>query len=284
MNFKNKIYSVLKISRPVNLSITAISIYVAGFLASDNFVNDLSSISFAALAGIIITAAGNIINDMYDLEIDKINRPDRILPAGLLTTSEAKIVFFILIAVAFIIGSLINLCCFLIIIFSAIIIFLYSYKLKRILFLGNFTVAFMTGLAFIFGGAVVNNASNGIIPAFFAFFINFTREIVKDIEDIEGDSYGKFYTLPMVIGIERSLKFINLLIITLMILTTLPFILKVYSIEYFLIIMIIVNPVFVYFLKISYNNKGKKKIIFSKLSYLLKLNMVFGLTAILFGK
>ena len=54
--------------------------------------------------------------------------------------------------------------------------------------IGNITVAFLTGLVFIFGGVVVENPSAAIVPAVFAFLINLIREIVKDIEDVEGDN------------------------------------------------------------------------------------------------
>ena len=81
--------------------------------------------------------------------------------------------------------------------------------MKRIILLGNFIVAFLTGLAFIYGGIAVNNFKYAVIPAIFAFLINFIREIVKDMEDIEGDKSAGIFSFPYLYGFKRSKRMIT---------------------------------------------------------------------------
>ena len=66
------------------------------------------------------------------------------------------------------------------------------------------TVAFLTGLVFIFGGVVVENPTAAIVPAIFAFLINLIREIVKDMEDVEGDNKAGVITFPIKFGFQKS--------------------------------------------------------------------------------
>ncbi len=91
-----------------------------------------------------------------------------------------------------------------IVLFSILILFVYSKFLKQIPLIGNITVAFLTGLVFIFGGVVVENPIAAIVPAVFAFLINLIREIVKDMEDVEGDNKVGVITFPIKFGIQKS--------------------------------------------------------------------------------
>ena len=147
--------------------------------------------------------------------------------------------------------------------------------------MGNVIVSFCTALVFIYGGIVVGNISDAIIPAAFAFLINLIREILKDIEDIKGDKRSGIITVPIKFGISHSRTFILMLSFFLIILTLIPFILQFYKIEYFLIVLFFVNIPLIYFLRELYSNKFMSKL--SNLSKVLKIIMVFGLIAIYAG-
>ncbi|MFH0736442.1 MAG: geranylgeranylglycerol-phosphate geranylgeranyltransferase [bacterium] len=274
------LYSAYKLSRPINFIISFLSILVAGIICKSLLFNWVD-VLLAAFAGAFTGAAGNIINDYFDCEIDKINRPQRILPLGIITKKQALQIYFsfLIIVLAFTIG--LNVLAVTIVIFTNVIIFLYSYKLKKIPLVGNFIVSFFTGLAFIYGGAAVYNYKGALIPALFAFLINFIREIVKDIEDIKGDSMQNVYTFPGVYGYKKSYYLIFMLTVVLILLTFIPFIFEVYKIEYFLIINVIINPILIYILKNMWKDNSKKNI--STISALLKVNMIFGLIAIYMG-
>ena len=235
----------------------------------------------ASFAAAFTLAAGNIINDIFDIEIDKINCPLRPLPSGKITIKEAYILISVLILLSLIISFLVSYIAFIIVIVSHLILFLYSKFLKSIPLVGNISIAFLTGLVFIFGGVVVGNPSAAIVPAIFAFLINLVRELVKDIQDIEGDRLSNVVTFPIRYGIKKSRILALIITLILILCTLLPFILQMYKIEYFLVVMIVVNPILVYCLKILFAEHSPKNL--DMTSKLLKLSMIFGLIAIFLG-
>ena len=281
MSFYKKIFAYIKISRPINLLITFLVIIVACIISINGSYSVLKII-LAGLTGALTASAGNVINDYFDINIDKINRPDRVLPKGEFTLKEALGFYIFLSLLSLFLSIFISLIALLEVFFASALLFLYSYKLKKIPLLGNFVVAFLTGFAFIYGGIAVNNVDASIIPALFALLINFIREIVKDMEDIEGDKQQGINSYPALHGFKKTKMIIVFITIVLIILTVFPFINELYAIEYFLIVMVIVNPLLVYIVKSLFDDDSTKNL--NKLSNLLKLDMVIGLTAIFLGK
>lgn len=274
-----KIKYFIIITRPVNFAISFLSLIVAGLICNNNQLN--LNIIFAAVSAAFVGSAGNIINDYFDIEIDKINRPNRILPSNKLSLNEAQTEFVVLNIAAVILSFFINNYALLIVIFSITVIFSYSAYFKKIPLLGNIVVSFFTGLAFIYGGAAVENISAAVIPAVFAFTTNLIRELIKDIEDIKGDSANNVFTYPSKHGINKTKYLILSLTIMLMILTTIPYILEIYKIEFFLIAMSFINPLFLLMLKRLFENDELSNMKSS--SRIVKVNMIIGLIAIYVG-
>ncbi len=102
------------------------------------------------------------------------------------------------------------------------------------------------------------------------------------MDDIEGDTKVGLQTFPKRFGMKASILFITFLTITLIAFTFYPFIKNLYSIEFFVLAMLVVNPILVYFLKLLYEKDGNKNL--NKLSNILKMNMLFGLLAIFLGR
>lgn len=280
MNILKKSNAILKISRPVNFLIAFASGMVAVFLCTVGNYPWFTGL-IVGLSSAITGTAGNIINDIYDIEIDRINRPDRPLPSGVLSIREAYILYIAFVFFAIWLSSRINVSSIIIVSLSNVIIFLYSAYLKRIPLLGNIVVAFFTGFVFIYGGIAVNNWEYGVIPAVFAFIINFIREILKDIEDMDGDTKNQVFTFPAKFGVGSAKLVILILTITLIIATVIPYIFGIYNIEFFLIMMVLVNPILVFFLRGLYTNDASENL--KKLSLLLKIVMIFGVIAIYRG-
>jgi geranylgeranylglycerol-phosphate geranylgeranyltransferase len=277
---KEKIIAAFKIIRPINAIIAFASVIVAAFICSPEEIAWFS-VLLASFAAAFTLSAGNIINDIYDLGIDKVNRPERPLPSGKISKNSALILYFLLIAASLILSWFINLYAFMIVIIATILLVIYSKFLKRVLLVGNILVALLTGLVFIFGGVAVRNSSAAIIPALFAFLINFIREIVKDMQDVDGDKNAGVNTFPIRYGFQKSKILILLITFTLILYTLYPFVARLYKIEYFIIVMIIVNPILVFSLKILFKDRSIKNL--NMISNLLKLSMVFGLIAIYLG-
>lgn len=275
-----KLHAIFKIIRPVNFLITFLSIVVAGIICNTGHF-EIINVIYAGISGAIAAAGGNVINDYMDIEIDRINKPDRALPSGILTNKEVLLLYSVFIAASVVLAILINIYALIVVIISNLLIFLYSFRIKRVPLLGNIFVAFFTCLAFIYWGIAVNNLLYALIPAVFAFMINLIRELVKDMEDVIGDRAQNIITFPQKYGFKKT-NFLTVgLAVILMLLTVIPFVFNIYKIEYFIVVMLTVNLMLVYFIsKIgTENSKGN----YSKLSALLKVSMIFGLAAIYLG-
>ncbi|MFZ1281633.1 MAG: geranylgeranylglycerol-phosphate geranylgeranyltransferase [Ignavibacteriaceae bacterium] len=280
MNLSKKIIAFINITRPINVVITFIVVVVSILISQKNDI-EFYKIIFSSIAAALVAAAGNIINDIYDVETDKISHPERVLVLESLSKKEAIYFYNFLNILAIIIASRLSDILLLIVFISIIILYIYSYYLKKVPLLGNVIVASLTGLTFIYGGFVTDNPVAAIIPSVFAFLINLIREIVKDIQDIEGDSKISYKTFPIKYGVQKSKILILFIVASLIFCTLYPFITKLYKIEYFLVVMIFVNPILLLSVKLLYDKtKNQTKII----SNLLKLDMIFGLLAIYLGK
>jgi len=153
--------------------------------------------------------------------------------------------------------------------FSAL--FSYSYKLKKIPLAGNITISFLTGLVFIYGGVAVNNTSYALLPAFFAFAINLIRELIKDMEDIKGDYPKGANTFPVKYGFTKTKKIIIISTLILIAATVYPFIFRFYKIEYFIIVMVVVNPILIYIISSLLKDDSSKNL--NKLSFFLNSSL-----------
>ena len=281
MNLSKKIFAYIKITRPLNVLITFLVVVVA-ILISQNEQIDLYTILLASIAASLVAAAGNIVNDIYDIESDKISHPNRVLVLGTLNKTEVKLEYIILNFISAIISINLSQTLFAIVSISALLLFIYSAYLKKIPLIGNITIALLTGLAFIYGGFTSGNPVAAIVPAVFAFLINLIREIVKDIQDIEGDTKAGVITFPIKFGFKKSKILILIITISLILYTLYPFITELYKIEYFVVIMVFVNPLLILSLKFLFDSKKENNL--SVVSNMLKLNMVLGLIAIYLGK
>jgi len=276
-----KILSYIEITRPINVLITFFVVVVA-ILITQKEQTDLYIILLASIGASLVAAAGNIVNDIFDIVTDKISHPNRVLISEMLSKKEAWYLYLSLNFTSVIIAASLNLILLVIVLLTTILLFVYSVYLKKIPLVGNIVVALITGLAFIYGGFTANDPHTAVIPAVFAFLINLIREIVKDIQDYEGDKTAGVITFPIKFGFQKSKILILIITFSLVLFTLFPFITEFYKIEYFLVVMIFVNPLLIFCLKFLFDPKKENNL--SVVSNMLKLNMVLGLISIYLGK
>lgn len=207
---------LMQIFRWQNLLIILAAQYLSAFcLIKEQMIEALflnTDMLILALSTIFIAAAGNVINDYYDIKIDYVNRPKRVVVGRYLKRRAILFIhasFNILgILGGFFISWQLGVVNFL----AAGLLWLYSNQLKRLPLWGNLSVALLTGLA-VFVVYILFRESFFLFAAyaFFAFFISLIREIIKDLEDIEGDRKFECKTLPVVIG-QRKTKLVVYLI------------------------------------------------------------------------
>jgi len=274
-----RILAIFEISRPINVFIAILSIFVAVVITGT--IQPFHKVILACLSGAVIMAASNTINDYFDLDIDRINRPGRPLVRGKLTPFQAITVSWVEFGTGCMLALWINSTAFLIAGVVSGIIIIYSFRLKRLPLLGNLAVSFSTAMAFIYGGVAVNRIRETLVPAVLAFFFHFGREIIKDLQDREGDSHGLAHTFPLVYGESAALTLITAIFVLLGLILPLPFIFGWYNGLYLLVIVLGIYPVLSYVAISMWKNRSPRNLGF--LSNLLKADMLVGLLAIYLG-
>jgi len=193
------------ITRPANAVISGVTAIIAYLVATGTVI---PSIVLLLVIVTLITAAGNVINDYFDADIDRINRPERPIPSGLVTPSAARN-FAATLFLAGIIGALFTpVLCLTIVIINSMILVLYAAKLKSMPVIGNAAVAYLAASIFLFGGAFAGGDTLVLVVplAAITFFATMVREILKDAEDVEGDAAGGADTLPIRIGVPMTTR------------------------------------------------------------------------------
>ena len=243
-----------------------------------------------SISTICIAASGYIINDIFDISIDRINKKDKIIVGKIISIKTAKSLYILTTIAGLLLGGFasmyINKSYFIFIfLLYSLLLFMYSFTFKSTPLLGNIIVAFLVSSSILIIGLfeIANIRSYSlnaiIIYSFFAFFINLLREIIKDIEDINGDMSLSLNTLPILIGRKRtnsvamilSVAFVSSIVIVLILAKELSIVTRIYG------SLIIVLPT-VYFISKLYASKTKKD--YTKLSSVLKIIMLLGMGSI----
>ncbi|HTW77609.1 MAG TPA: UbiA family prenyltransferase [Thermoplasmata archaeon] len=202
-------HPALRLVRVGNLGVSFVGAIVGGLAARGAGVLvsfDLwVYILLAAASTALVTAGGNVLNDVLDLDGDRVNHPDRPLVTGTISLGTARLLAIGLFVAGIEIAIPVALrepLLGLILAVAVGALLGYEFRLKARGFAGNLTVALLTGLVFLYGGAAVGDALVMVPFAAMAFLATLSREVIKDIEDLEGD-VGRS-TLPMVRGIPFS--------------------------------------------------------------------------------
>jgi len=182
----------------------------------------------AYLVVALVIGGGNALNDYFDLEVDRVNHPYRPLPMGKIPPENAKIFAIFLMAMGLVLALPLVTLPTLITLSAILCLIFYNTRGKWIPVVGNLVVSIISGLVFLFVGAVANNLKIMIFPFLFAFLFHLAREVVKDVQDFQGDLIGNpikktNLTLPHLIGKRKALVFSQIVIGVLIAVTLLPY-------------------------------------------------------------
>lgn len=255
------------------------------------------------LSSVLIAAAGYIINDYFDLNIDEVNKPDKLVVEKIIPrrwTIFFHLLFSLLgIAIGFyldftthifFLGAANTVC--------ALLLFFYSISLKKKLLVGNVLISLLTAwtvlvITFCEANHFVNTRFYLNTPriirftflyAGFAFIISLIREVVKDMEDIEGDRKYGCTTMPIVWGINASKVFVS---VWLVVLICVLLIVQFYVLQFkwwwsaVYCILLIIIPLIRILRKLFYAQTPKN---YHKLSSMIKLVMLTGILSMVFIK
>ena len=297
-------FSFLKLIRYKNLLMVLLTLVLTKYAIINSLSTAVTDFQFILLSISIlcITASGYIINDIFDVKADEINKPAKVYIGKTISKKNAILSYTILTIIGLFFGvytSILkeNLEYSLFFLITVGLLYFYSKTLKRIAVVGNLITSFLIALTlfivYVFEIKNTNTASNLLeaisnfftsisvtiyifIYLIFAFFMTFIREIIKDIEDLKGDYALKMNTLPILIGVKRtrnivlaisSLVFLFILFIIKEELLHIPILLW-----YTIIFIVLPFTIFLYKL---YSSNTKKD--FQRLSKLIKLIMFFGI-------
>ncbi|HYG02339.1 MAG TPA: geranylgeranylglycerol-phosphate geranylgeranyltransferase [Chryseosolibacter sp.] len=211
---KRVIVSFIRLTRVWNLFIIALSQYVTALmLIGVHTMWDWRLLVLVA-STVSIAAGGYIINDYYDVKIDLVNKPERVVIGRDITRRYAMLSHTLLSFFGVGLGLILDWRIGAINLASAFLLWWYSNDLKRQPFIGNFVVALMTAIAVMIVDALYTTGNVLILSyAMFAFFMTLVREIIKDLEDLKGDHTFGCRTLPIVWGLRRTKLFIYAILI-----------------------------------------------------------------------
>lgn len=295
--------ALLNLIRWKNLLIIAlVQVLVKYALFFPNYaVTSLSTFQMAilVLSTLSIAAAGYVINDIYDIETDLVNRPDKVIVGKSISEAFANKLFIVLNVVGVLLGfylshSVGKSSFFALFVVISALLYIYASYLKQTFLIGNVVVSFLVAFSLILVGVfdlipAINDANRPLqtkvfkilmVYAFFAFLINFLREIVKDIQDIDGDHKVGMKTLPIVLGRTRAGNI-------LFVLTLLSIIIIVYVLANFVYykinlviytLLTVIGPLIFTSIKI-FNAESKKD--YQLISNMLKIVMLTGILSML---
>lgn len=271
------------------------------FYESHGVVTTLNGFAFflLVLATVCIAAGGYIINDIYDIETDKVNKPDKVIINKYISEKNALTLFIIINFIGVCLGFYLSNGIgesgfFVIFIIASALLYIYSSYLKQILLVGNIVVSLVVSLCILLVGIfellpAITDANRDIQITFFkiifdyaifAFMINLIRELVKDIEDIDGDYKAGMQTLPIVLGRERTNKIVfalSLIPLFLVIYYVITYLFKQPLVVGYFLVLVIAPLIYISIKLYSAEQKSDYK----HISLVLKLVMLTGMLSLL---
>jgi len=177
--------AALKLFRPVNCLMSFAAVLVGGWAFAD-WEADLALLS-AALVWAVFTASANMINDAFDVEIDRVNHPDRLLARGVLKPTRVLLMAGFIMMPALLLAAVVGVKVLALVTVCLVLVYAYEKWLKRRGLAGNIVVGLLVASGFVAGGLVMDNLPVAVLVGFLAFLANTGREVVKDMEDEKGD-------------------------------------------------------------------------------------------------
>lgn len=269
------LFSLIRFELPLAAGICV----VLGQLFALGYFAPLELTLAAALSVFFISASILVSNDYFDIETDKINAPQRPIPSGLVSPSEALALAVFLLLAGLILSVTISINALLFSIGLTIIGLLYNRKFKKHGLFGNLLVSFSVGMTFVFGGLSVDLPFNKVVLFFavIAALVDLGEEIAADSMDVKGDLLIDSSSIAIKHGKEKALRVSAFIFVLVILLSLIPFLLQWFNVAY--LIPIAVMDIFIGYstfrLIRSKSEEGRKYI------RLLYLGATFGLVLFL---
>ncbi len=227
----------IEIIRPLNGLMTAAAVWIGSIVAGGSTV-PTQPVILAMLSAFLISGAGMVINDYYDINIDKINKPNRPLPSGKIKPRQALSYSALLFLAGIAISYFVNINELAVAVVVSVLVYVYSARLKKTMLVGHLIISLLVALSFVYGGLAVNNYFPTLLMAFLAFLSNMGREIFKTIEDVMGDKKYDADTLPIKFGVLKTKAFASVFVIAAVLFSFVPYFLGTFGQIYLFFVVI----------------------------------------------
>ena len=279
------ILDYLKLIRAINCIIAASAVLVGAYFTWTSQVYYAPVMS--AMAAFLVCAAGNVVNDIVDIDVDLINQPKRVLPAGDISKSAATKLAIALTIVALAVALAINWRVLTAVFLAIALLALYNFKAKKIPILGNLIIALLGALTFLTGGLAIDVSltfalPGPLVPALFAFFFHLAREILKDVEDIEGDRRVGIRTFPQVVGESKAVLAVLVLFFIMVVLTFIPVLAGWFGRAYEILTIYMIDLPLLLLLIFIWGNPNQKMLRMGSIG--LKAGMLLGMVALIVAR
>lgn len=226
---------LLELTRPVNVIAASVLTFIGAFVAGGVAAEPVA-VAAAVGATALAVGAGNAINDYFDREIDRINQPERAIPRGAVSPRGALAFSVVLFAGAVAVALTLPRLAVGIAGVNLLALIAYTEFFKGLPGLGNALVAYLVGSTFLFGAAAVGEIGPAVVLFVLSAIATLTREIIKDVEDIEGDREEGLHTLPIAIGERRALTLAAGLLVAAVVASPVPYLRGDFGIAYLLVV------------------------------------------------
>lgn len=277
----------LELVRPINCLLAGVAVLIGVIVTAGRWDLPGMTILSPYVVAIFVAAGGNAINDYFDRDIDKVNRPKRPIPSGRISASEALSTAQILFIIGIMMAVFINVYCVILAALNSLVLVIYSWGLKRQGLVGNLSIGYLVGSTFLFGGLASGIPENGlIVPSellvlvLMAALSTIGRELIKDIEDMRGDRKLKFKTFPLRHGARKAAILAIGFIAVAIAISPLPYLLGIFGIAY---LALLVPSVVAFIVAAVIIARGQDPKYAKRASLACKVAMGLGLLAFLAG-
>ncbi len=232
---------LVRLVRPLNCLMIFVGSLAGGIIAAAGAAFRWpanADLLLASLSAALIGAAGNAINDVFDREIDRINRPNRPIPSGAISPAAARVIWVIFGACGIALGAVIGVWHLTVAAACVVALYVYSRWLKSIALVGNVVVGGLVAMSILYGAMSIGGWRIVLPAMLFAFLTNLARELMKDVQDLAGDAARAVRSFPVRAGPRTAGALYMIVVGVTLALTPIPFVALEYSTLYLLLVLI----------------------------------------------
>ncbi len=233
----------VKLVRPVNGVMSMIAVWIGTIIAGASFVPALPTL-MGMISVFVISGGGMGINDYFDVEIDKVNKPHRPIPSGKISKRAALVFSTVLILIGLGLAYMINVEALITAFAASALLIGYAARMKKTLLMGNLVVSGLVGLTFLYGGMIYSGFLALLPLALLAFLANTGREIYKTIDDAIGDQKYNVNSIAIKLGVIHTRLLGNIFLTLAVILSFVPYLFGILG-QVYLFFVVIADAAFI---------------------------------------